>query len=95
VQAHAELGRQLDPHAYGLGAQMLVHLGVKQMRLLTHDPRQIVGLTGYGCDVVEWVPLQVRPGKHHGQSLRRTHETLGQDSDVDEREVRQQHEWWS
>jgi 3,4-dihydroxy 2-butanone 4-phosphate synthase/GTP cyclohydrolase II len=93
VPAHAEPGLYPDPHASGLGAQMLVRLGVKRLRLLTNNPRQMAGLTGYGLDVVERVPIQVRPGKRHAQSLRRKHKTLGHDTDVDERAVRQQHEW--
>ena len=63
VQVHAEPGLPPDPGAQGLGAQMLVRLGVQRLRLLTNQLRQVVGLTEYGLDVVEWIPLRVRPGE--------------------------------
>ena len=65
VQANEELGFQPDLRDYGIGAQILVHLGVKRMRLMTNNPRKRVALEGFGLEIVERVPMQVRPGKYN------------------------------
>jgi 3,4-dihydroxy 2-butanone 4-phosphate synthase/GTP cyclohydrolase II len=70
VQANAELGFKPDLRRYGLGAQMLVDLGVTKIRLLTNNPRKIVGLSGYGLEVVERVPIQMHPGDFNKKYLR-------------------------
>ena len=59
VEANEALGFAADLRDYGIGAQILVELGVKQIRLLTNNPRKIIGLEGYGLSVVERVALQV------------------------------------
>ena len=61
VEANVRLGFQPDMRNYGIGAQILAHLGVGKMRLLTNNPRKMVGLRGYGLEIVERVPLQIRP----------------------------------
>ncbi|GIX46820.1 MAG: riboflavin biosynthesis protein RibBA [Candidatus Tectimicrobiota bacterium] len=94
VQANEELGFKPDLRDYGIGAQILVHLGVRRMRLMTNNPRKIVGLGGYGLEVVERVPLQVRPGKHNAHYLRTKHEKLGHYFDLDGFEATQRQEWW-
>lgn len=61
VEANKALGFEADLRDYGIGAQMLVELGVKKMRLMTNNPTKIVGLQGYGISVTERVPLEVPP----------------------------------
>jgi 3,4-dihydroxy 2-butanone 4-phosphate synthase/GTP cyclohydrolase II len=77
VDANIELGFAPDLRDYGIGAQILCDLGVRKMRLLTNNPRKIVGLTGYGLEVVERVPLEVAPGEHNREYLAAKRTKLG------------------
>ncbi len=61
VEANIKLGFKPDLRDYGIGAQILVDLGVRNMRLMTNNPKKIIGLEGYGLRVVERVPIEVRP----------------------------------
>jgi len=65
VQANEELGFKPDLRNYGIGAQILVDLGVRKMRLMTNNPKKMVGLEGYGLQIVEQVPIQVEPNDHN------------------------------
>jgi len=67
VQANRHLGFKPDLRDYGIGAQILLDLGLTRIRLLTNNPRKIVGLDGYGIEIVERLPLRVEPGdyNHH------------------------------
>ena len=69
VEANLKLGFKDDLRDYGLGAQILVDLGVRQMRLLTNNPKKMVGLDGYGLSVVEQIPIEVAPNKHNAGYL--------------------------
>ena len=60
VEANESLGFDFDLRHYGTGAQMLVELGVRKLRLLTSNPRKMVGLGGYGLEVVERIPIDVK-----------------------------------
>ncbi|MGG1401069.1 bifunctional 3,4-dihydroxy-2-butanone-4-phosphate synthase/GTP cyclohydrolase II [Bacillus salipaludis] len=77
VEANEKLGFGADLREYGIGAQILRDLGVKQMRLLTNNPRKIKGLKGYDLEVVERVPLQMEMRKENANYLRTKHDKLG------------------
>lgn len=77
VEANLELGFKEDLRDYGIGAQVLRDLGVQKLRLLTNNPRKIVGLQGYGMAVVERVPLEVQPHRSNIEYLRTKKEKLG------------------
>jgi 3,4-dihydroxy 2-butanone 4-phosphate synthase/GTP cyclohydrolase II len=65
VEANEKLGFKPDMRNYGIGAQILVDLGVREMRLLTNNPKKMVGLDGYGLRIIEQVPIEVTPNKHN------------------------------
>ncbi|MBU2515198.1 bifunctional 3,4-dihydroxy-2-butanone-4-phosphate synthase/GTP cyclohydrolase II [bacterium] len=70
VEANEELGFKADLRDYGIGAQILTDLGVKKMRLLTNNPKKIIGLEGYGLSIEEQIPIEVEPGKHNQKYLK-------------------------
>ncbi len=77
VEANRKLGFGSDLREYGLGAQILSDLGVKRIRLLTNNPRKIVGLEGYGLKIVERVPIRIRPNPHNARYLEAKRDKLG------------------
>ncbi|MGL5034441.1 MAG: bifunctional 3,4-dihydroxy-2-butanone-4-phosphate synthase/GTP cyclohydrolase II, partial [Microcystaceae cyanobacterium] len=77
VEANERLGFPADLRDYGMGAQMLNDLGVKQIRLITNNPRKIAGLKGYGLEVVERVPLLIEANDHNSSYLATKAEKLG------------------
>ena len=77
VEANIALGFSADLRDYGLGAQILADLGVRKMRLLTNNPRKISGLSGYGLEVVERVPLEMPSNKQNARYLHTKKTQLG------------------
>jgi 3,4-dihydroxy 2-butanone 4-phosphate synthase/GTP cyclohydrolase II len=77
VEANERLGFKADQRDYGIGAQILRHLGVRSMRLLTNNPRKFIGLTGYGLEIVERVPLEIPPNGCNVKYLKTKKEKLG------------------
>lgn len=77
VDANLKLGFKPDLRDYGIGAQILKDIGVRKMRLLTNNPRKIKGLRGYGMEVVERIPLQMKENKDNARYLHTKHEKLG------------------
>lgn len=65
VEANRKLGFKDDMRDYGIGAQMLRNIGVRKMRLLTNNPKKMVGLDGYGLSIVEQIPIEVAPNEHN------------------------------
>jgi 3,4-dihydroxy 2-butanone 4-phosphate synthase/GTP cyclohydrolase II len=83
VEANQRLGFAPDLRHYGIGAQILLDLGIRQMRLLTNNPKKVVGVDGYGLRIVERVPIQVPPTRNNHRYLRTKKEKLGHLLDVD------------
>jgi 3,4-dihydroxy 2-butanone 4-phosphate synthase/GTP cyclohydrolase II len=77
VEANAALGFKADLRDYGIGAQILRALGIGRMRLLTNNPRKIVGLEGYGLQIIDRVPLEMLPRQDNIRYLRAKQEKLG------------------
>jgi 3,4-dihydroxy 2-butanone 4-phosphate synthase/GTP cyclohydrolase II len=77
VEANLQLGFKPDQRDYGIGAQILVSLGVKKLRLLTNNPRKFIGLTGYGLEIVERVPIEIPPNTVNREYLRTKKEKMG------------------
>ncbi len=77
VEANQRLGFPADLRDYGIGAQILSDLGVRRIRLLTNNPRKVVGLAGHGLEVVERVPIAIPPNEQNRAYLRAKREKLG------------------
>ena len=77
VEANVHLGFKPDERDYGCGAQMLRHLGVHKMRLMTNNPTKRVGLEAYGLEIVENVPIEVQPNEYDYKYLKTKKERMG------------------
>jgi 3,4-dihydroxy 2-butanone 4-phosphate synthase/GTP cyclohydrolase II len=77
VTANLKLGFAADLRDYGIGAQILADLGVRQIELLTNNPRKVVGLEAYGLTIVKRVPVQVKPNVHNRRYLSTKRDKLG------------------
>jgi 3,4-dihydroxy 2-butanone 4-phosphate synthase/GTP cyclohydrolase II len=77
VQANLQLGFKADLRDYGVGAQILVNLGLHQIKLITNNPRKIVGIEGYGLQVVERVPIEIQPRAANMKYLRTKKKKMG------------------
>jgi len=77
VEANEALGFKPDLRDYGIGAQILLDLGVRKMRLLTNNPRKVKGLEGFGLQIVERVPIEVPPNERNSKYLKVKKDKLG------------------
>ena len=77
VEANLHLGFQMDQRDYGLGAQILRHLNITKLRLMTNNPRKRVGLIGYGLEIVENIPILVEPNPYNEKYLTAKRDKMG------------------
>lgn len=87
VEANEALGFKPDHRDYGVGAQMLRHLGIRKLRLMTNNPTKRVGLEGYGLEIVERVPMAVLPIPENERYLRTKKDRMGHEFDIDSLKV--------
>ncbi|MBF0117943.1 MAG: bifunctional 3,4-dihydroxy-2-butanone-4-phosphate synthase/GTP cyclohydrolase II [Desulfobacterales bacterium] len=86
VEANEKLGFKPDLRNYGIGAQILVDLGVRKMRLLTNNPKKMIGLEGYKLSIVEQIPIQIVPNEHNKGYLSCKKFKMGHLLSIDEKE---------
>lgn len=77
VEANLHLGFPMDKRDYGIGAQMLRHLGITRLRMMSNNPKKRAGLLGYGIEIVESVPIEVKPNPHNEKYLMTKRDKLG------------------
>jgi len=77
VEANEELGFQADLRDYGIGAQIIADLGIKKIRLLTNNPKKVVGLKGYGLKIVDRIPIEICPNEANARYLETKRDKLG------------------
>lgn len=79
VEANLELGFGMDERDYGVGAQILRHLGISKMKLMSNNPRKRAGLLGYGLEVVDNIPIEIKPNEHNEKYLITKRDKMGHD----------------
>jgi 3,4-dihydroxy 2-butanone 4-phosphate synthase/GTP cyclohydrolase II len=77
IQANVQLGFKADQRDYGIGAQILRHLGLKKLKLITNNPAKYIALAGYGLEISERVPLEIEPGKENLGYMKTKKEKMG------------------
>ena len=77
VEANEKLGFASDLRHYGVGAQILHHLGVRKIRLLTNNPKKVVGLEGYGLEIIDQIPIRSEANPHNKRYLDTKRDKLG------------------
>lgn len=77
IQANVKLGFKADQRDYGIGAQILRHLGLKKLRLITNNPAKYIALSGYGLEITERIPLEIAPGKENLKYMKTKKEKMG------------------
>ena len=77
VEANLHLGFQMDQRDYGIGAQILRHLGINKLKLITNNPKKRVGLIGYGLEIIENIPIEISSNPHNKKYLQVKRDKLG------------------
>ena len=79
VEANLELGFSMDERDYGVGAQIIRHMGISKMILMSNNPRKRAGLSGYGLEVVDTVAIEIKPNEHNEKYLKTKRDKMGHD----------------
>ena len=79
VEANIELGFKMDHRDYGVGAQILRSIGVSKIKLISNNPKKRIGLIGYGLEIVENIPIEIKPNKHNMFYLETKRDKMGHD----------------
>jgi 3,4-dihydroxy 2-butanone 4-phosphate synthase/GTP cyclohydrolase II len=82
VEANIELGFPADLRDYGIGAQILADLGLSTIKLITNNPKKVVGIQGYGLKVIDRIPMKIAPNKHNARYLETKRDKLGHLLDI-------------
>jgi 3,4-dihydroxy 2-butanone 4-phosphate synthase/GTP cyclohydrolase II len=77
VEANLHLGFQMDQRDYGIGAQILRHLGISKLKLISNNPKKRIGLVGYGLEIVDNIPIEISPNPHNEKYLLTKRDKLG------------------
>ncbi|MFO7525485.1 MAG: bifunctional 3,4-dihydroxy-2-butanone-4-phosphate synthase/GTP cyclohydrolase II [Ignavibacteriaceae bacterium] len=77
VEANEDLGFEADIRDYGIGAQILLNLGIKKIKLLTNNPKKVIGLKGYGLEIVERIPIEIQSNENNERYLKTKRDKLG------------------
>ncbi len=77
VEANEELGYKAELRDYGIGAQILVNLGIKKINLLTNNPKKVIGLNGYGLEIVNHIPIEITPNTNNEKYLMTKRDKVG------------------
>ncbi len=77
VEANQKLGFKADEREFGTGAQILHDLGVRQLRILTNNPKKLAALRGYGLEITAQIPMTVKPNPHNERYLRTKRDKMG------------------
>lgn len=77
VEANLKLGFGMDERDYGVGAQILRHLGISKMKLMSNNPRKRAGMLGYGLEVIDTIPIEIKPNQHNEKYLTTKRDKLG------------------
>lgn len=84
LEANIKLGFKDDERDYGIGAQILRALGIRKMRLMSNNPKKRTGLIGYGLEIVENVPLEIKSNKHNELYLKTKRDKMGHSLKLDD-----------
>jgi 3,4-dihydroxy 2-butanone 4-phosphate synthase/GTP cyclohydrolase II len=79
VEANLHLGFPMDKRDYGVGAQILRKLGITKLKLISNNPKKRAGLLGYGLEIVDTVPIRIKPNAHNEKYLQTKRDKLGHD----------------
>ena len=86
VEANLHLGFQMDQRDYGIGAQILRHLGISKLKLISNNPKKRVGLVGYGLEIIDNIPIEISPNPHNEKYLMTKRDKLGHEIMDDDNE---------